>query len=145
MYGRAAVSPERERAFDSLIEQLGIGASVMRTGYVAEEQLRWLYRRAEVFVFPSLYEGFGYPVLEAMAAGTCVVARQASSMAEVVGGAGVLVETADPLQMTSAIARLFADPAERRRIQKAAAQRAQEFSVGRMAAQTWRTYEAALG
>ena len=144
LYGRTCVSPEREHEFNSLVDKVGIGAAVTRTGFVSDEQLRWLYKRADVFVFPSLYEGFGYPVLEAMAAGACVVARQAASMPEIVGTAGVLVETADPLQMTGAIARLFADPDERTRIRRAAAQRAEEFTVARMATQTWQTYETAL-
>jgi glycosyltransferase involved in cell wall biosynthesis len=144
LYGRAAVTPERERAFDRLVGELGIGPAVTRTGYLSDEQLRWLYRRAAVFVFPSLYEGFGYPVLEAMAAGACVVARGASSMAEVVGDAGLLVETADVEQLAAAIDRALADTGERERLRERAAVRAEQFTVGRMAQQTWRTYEAAL-
>jgi glycosyltransferase involved in cell wall biosynthesis len=144
LYGRAAVTAEREREYDALVEQLGLGAAVLRTGYLTEEQLGWLYRRAEVFVFPSLYEGFGYPVLEAMAAGACVVARRASAMAEVVGPDGVLVETADPAELAAALDRLLADPAERDRLRRQAVARAGHFTVRRMAEQTWRTYETSL-
>jgi len=97
-----------------------------------------------VFVFPSLYEGFGYPVLEAMAAGTCVVARSASAMAEIVGPDGVLVETADPAAVAAAIDRVMADTGERDRLRARAAARASAFTVRRMADQTWQVYQAAL-
>jgi glycosyltransferase involved in cell wall biosynthesis len=144
LYGKSAVTPDRERDFDVLVRELGIGPAITRTGYVSDEQLGWLFRRAEVFVFPSLYEGFGYPVLEAMAAGTCVIARRASAMAEVVGPAGVLVETTDPEQITCALNRLLGDPNERERLRQQAAVRAQRFTIRQMAEQTLQTYTAVL-
>jgi glycosyltransferase involved in cell wall biosynthesis len=144
LFGRAAVTPERERDFDALVGELGLGAAVTRTGYLTEGQLGWLYRRADVFVFPSLYEGFGYPVLEAMAAGACVVARRASAMAEVVGADGVLVETADPAEVAAALEGLLSDPATRDRVRQRAVARAGHFTVRRMAEQTWRVYRTAL-
>ena len=94
LYGRAAVTPEREVEFDRTVAALGVRQAIVRTGFLTDDQLGWLYRRATIFAFPSLYEGFGYPVLEAMAAGACVVARGASAMAEVMDEAGVAVETA---------------------------------------------------
>lgn len=145
LFGRAGTTPERERDFDALIGELGIGGVVSRTGYLAEEELARLYRTAELFVFPSLYEGFGYPVLEAMTAGSCVVARKASSMAEIVGPAGALVETADSEELAAAMNRLLDDPGERERLRRRAAARAEQFTVARMAEQTWRTYQTALG
>ena len=71
---------------------------VIITGYVADSDLSALYSGADVFVYPSLYEGFGFPVLEAMACGTAVVTSKVSSLPEVVGSAGVLV---DPLSIKS--------------------------------------------
>ncbi|QEG27297.1 N-acetylgalactosamine-N,N'-diacetylbacillosaminyl-diphospho-undecaprenol 4-alpha-N-acetylgalactosaminyltransferase [Gemmata obscuriglobus] len=145
LYGRAAVTPQREAEFDALVAELGLAPKVIRVGYVTDAELRWLYRRASVFVFPSLYEGFGYPVLEAMAAGARVVARTASAPAEVVGPAGVLVETADPEQLASAIDRLLADSERASVLGRLAAARAEEYTVSRMAEQTWRVYQKALG
>ena len=145
LFGRSAVTPEREREFEAIVSELGISDAVIRTGFLSDPQLRWLYRRAEVFVFPSLYEGFGYPVLEAMAAGACVVTRRASAMAEIVGAAGVLIDTTDPEQLAAALNRLLADPLERDGLRQQAALRAQHFTVPRMAEQTWNTYQKTLG
>ncbi len=68
---------------------------IVRTGYISEEQKRALYRGSELFVFPSLYEGFGMPVVEAMACGTKVVASNSSSIPEVAGGLATLVDPND--------------------------------------------------
>ena len=78
------------------VKELGLGTRVLFPGYVSEADLPSLYTLAEVFAFPSLYEGFGLPPLEAMACGTPVVVSRASSLPEVVGEAGCLV---DPLSV----------------------------------------------
>ena len=77
------------------LHELGLEAKVSFTGYVADEDLPAVYSGAEVFVFPSLYEGFGLPPLEAMACGTPVIASSASSLPEVVGNAGLLIDPLD--------------------------------------------------
>ena len=75
----------------SLIKDLNLEDRVIFTGYVAEEDLPGLYNAADLFAFPSLYEGFGFPPLEAMACGTPVISSNTSSLPEVVGEAGILL------------------------------------------------------
>jgi|GEM_PF-607780 len=91
------------------IESLGLGDSIIRTGYIPEADKRMLYASAEVFVFPSWYEGFGLPVLESMACGTPVVSSRASSLPEVVGDAGILCDPSDPGAFADAVGRLLSD------------------------------------
>ncbi len=82
---------------------------VVRTGVVSEEVLAGLYAAADVFVYPSLYEGFGLPVLEAMASGCPVVAMNAASIPEIVGDAGLLVSPGDTDSLAAAIRRVVSD------------------------------------
>src|SRR5207245_306468 len=117
----------------------------LRTGLVDDGVLAALYRRATIFAFPSLYEGFGLPVLEAMAQGCCVVARNASAMAEIVGDTGALVETREPGALGACMAALLDDPARRLALGAAARTRAASFTIERMARETWRSYARALG
>jgi glycosyltransferase involved in cell wall biosynthesis len=145
LFGRTAVTSEREAHFERRLRELGLEATVRRTGPLSDTDLLQLYRDADVFVFPSLYEGFGLPVLEAMAAGACVVARGASAMSEVLGDAGVSVETTDPAASAAAISSLLDDPARRGDLGERARARAATFTVARMAEGTWRSYLAALG
>jgi glycosyltransferase involved in cell wall biosynthesis len=145
LFGRAAITAGGERMFEQRVAELGIAETVERTGFVADAELSRLYRSADVFVFPSLYEGFGLPVLEAMACGACVVARDASAMAEVVGDAGVLVETREAGALAQGITELLDDPARRSDLGERARQRAATFTVERMAELTYRTYQRTLG
>ena len=114
------------------------------TGFVSDEDLGWLYRAATLFVFPTLYEGFGIPVLEAMAAGACVVARNQSAMAEVLGDAGVQVETRDPRALAAAITALLADTERRTALGRAARERASRFTQEAMSRGTVAAYMRAL-
>lgn len=144
LFGRAAVTPEREAEFERRVRELDLEEKLIRTGLVTDEELAALYRRAALFVFPSLYEGFGLPVLEAMSSGACVIARNASAMAEVLGGTGSLVETREPQALASAISTLLDDPVLRRELGRLARQRATLFSVERMAQLTCQSYLTAL-
>jgi glycosyltransferase involved in cell wall biosynthesis len=90
--------------------------SVKFVGYVSDEQLRALYEQAAVFVFPSLYEGFGLPPLEAMAFGCPVIASSAASIPEVCGDAAAYFEPHDDAQLAGHIERLLSDPSERDRL-----------------------------
>ncbi len=97
---------------------------------MAEKDLAALYCAARAFVYPSIWEGFGLPVLEAMACGTPVVAARVSSLPEVVGEAGMLIE--DPLDaeaLASALRRLATDDAERARLSAEGLRRAALFSL----------------
>jgi glycosyltransferase involved in cell wall biosynthesis len=99
-------------------------------GHVPDEQLPGLYAGAEAFVLPSLYEGFGLPVLEAMASGTPVLASNNSALPETCGQAARLVEANE---WTAAIEELLADPAEQQRLRQAGLERAAALTWGRTA------------
>jgi len=94
-------------------EALGVKDAVVDLGRVTDAELRCLYARCTAFLFPSFYEGFGFPVLEAMACGAPVIASDRSSIPEVVGDAGFLVDPADPRAMAAAVRRLEEEPALR--------------------------------
>jgi glycosyltransferase involved in cell wall biosynthesis len=97
-------------------------------GYMPEETLAVMYRLAGVFVFPSLYEGFGLPPLEAMASGTPVVTSNVSSLPEVVGDAAVLTDPYDPEAIADGIYRVLTDENLRSDLRRKGLQRAQQFS-----------------
>jgi glycosyltransferase involved in cell wall biosynthesis len=94
---------------EPMAERLGLAGRVHFVGYVEDEDLPALYSLASVFAFPTWYEGFGLPALEAMACGTPVVAADNSSLPEVVGEAGLLVDAGDPEALSEALARLLTD------------------------------------
>ena len=97
-------------------------------GYMPEETLAVMYRLAGVFVFPSLYEGFGLPPLEAMASGTPVVTSNVSSLPEVAGDAAVLVDPYDPTAIADGIERVLTDEGLRRELRTKGLARAKQFS-----------------
>lgn len=93
------------------IDLLEIGPSVRRTGRIPASDIDELYRAASALAFPSLHEGFGLPVLEAMSRGCPVIAADATALPEVVDGAGLLVPASDPDRWSEAMARVLDDPA----------------------------------
>jgi glycosyltransferase involved in cell wall biosynthesis len=97
-------------------------------GYMPEETLAVMYRLAGVFVFPSLYEGFGLPPLEAMASGTPVVTSNVSSLPEVAGDAAILVDPYDPHAIADGIERVLTDEELRRGLRAKGIARAKQFS-----------------
>ena len=99
-------------------------------GYLPEATLAVMYRLAGVFVFPSLYEGFGLPPLEAMASGTPVVTSNVSSLPEVAGDAAVLVDPYEPSGIADGIYRVLTDEALRRNLRERGLARASQFSWG---------------
>ena len=144
LFGRAACTPAREKLFESQLDTTGVRGQVVRLGFVGDSELCALYRRSTVFVFPSMYEGFGLPILEAMAQGACVIARNASAMAEIVSSAGLLVETANAAELAGAIRHALDCPEERERIGGAARERARQFTIDRMASETAACYQRAF-
>jgi glycosyltransferase involved in cell wall biosynthesis len=124
---------------------LGLAGRVLWLGRVAEEDLPALYSGAEVFAFPSLYEGFGLPPLEAMACGVPVVTSGAGSLPEVVGEAALVVDPGDADSIRDGLAALLADPERRRRLREAGLARAAGFSWQRAAERTLAVYRAAAG
>ncbi len=128
----------------SLVRRLGLEQWVLFPGYVAaDEQALW-YSAADLFAYPSLYEGFGLPLLEAMACGTPVVASNTSSLPEVVGDAGLLVDPSDVGGLASALRNVLQSDSLRQRLREAGLARARRFSWGKMADETVQVYEAVL-
>jgi len=114
-------------------------------GFVPDATLAALYRLASVFVFPSLYEGFGLPPLEAMALGAPVITSSVSSLPEVVGDAAVLIDPGSPASIADALARVLDDEALRADLIRRGHERVKAFSWARSAARTREVYAQALG
>lgn len=133
-------------AIDATIEELGLQPRIIRPGYVADELLPLWYNAATVFAYPSLYEGFGLPILEAMACGTPVVAADTTSLPEAVGrdGAGLLVPPGDVDAWTHALSALLDDEDRRRDLSERGRQRAATFTWAQTARQTVASYRRAL-
>ena len=125
----------------SAIRRLGLEERVELAGHLEPEELAALYRGAACLVFPSRYEGFGLPVLEAMASGTPVVATAAGAVPEVAGEAAVLVEPGDPAALAAGIQRALAD---RDRLVAAGFERARLFTWAETARLTLETYRELL-
>ncbi len=117
---------------------------IARLGYVAEEDLAALYSNADLFVYPSLYEGFGFPVIEAMACGAPVLTSNTSSLAEIADGAALLVDPHDTTALAEAMDRAMGDEGERERLRHAGLTRASSFSWERSTRETLQVYEEAL-
>jgi len=127
------------------IEALGLGDRVQFIGFAADEDLPALYSAAQVFAFPSLYEGFGLPPLEAMACGVPVVASRASSVPEVVGEAGLLIDPLDVDDLAGALARALDDEALRAELTRRGLEQARRFSWAESARQLREHYARLLG
>lgn len=117
----------------TLEEHPGIRRRIVLPGFVSDAQLRSLYAACTAFVFPSLYEGFGLPLLEAMSAGAGVVCARNSSLPEVVGEAGILVDRAEPNCLAEGIRTLLGDRRIRERMGALAMERARTFTWSRFA------------
>lgn len=124
--------------------ELGLADDVHFTGYVADDDLPALYSGAALFVYASLYEGFGIPLLEAMACACPVVASNASSLPEVVGEAGLMVEPRDTAALAEAMGRVLDTPALADELRGRGLARAQLFSWQRCAQETAAVYRRAL-
>ena len=125
-------------------EQLGIAERVRLVGYVPDEALPALYQGAKLFVYPTLYEGFGLPVVEAMASGTAVLTSNTSALKEIAEGYGHLVDPLDVEEIATSIAHCMADDEHRRTLARLGRKRADEFRWSRAAEQTLEVYRSAL-
>jgi glycosyltransferase involved in cell wall biosynthesis len=122
--------------FDGIFEHHAaspIRDDILLPGFVPDELLPAVYSAAEVLAFPSLYEGFGLPILEAMACGTPVVASRASCLPEVAEGAALLIEPTSVEGLTSALEQVISDPALHARLVEQGRERAAEYSWRRAA------------
>ena len=125
----------------ALPERLGIVNAVRFLGYVPDDDMPALYSGAVLLAFPSLYEGFGLPVLEAMACGTPVVTSKGSATEEVAGDAALLVDPHDRSSIAHAMQRLLVDGVEHARLRERGLERAAQFSWERTARDTLSVYE----
>ena len=133
-----------EEPIFATVRSLGLEDAVRFTGFVDDDDLPAVYSGAALFVFPSLHEGFGLPLLEAMACGVPVVTSNISSLPEVAGDAAVLVDPRDEQGLAGAIARLLRDEALRGRLREAGIARARQFSWEATARRTLDAYAAVV-
>jgi glycosyltransferase involved in cell wall biosynthesis len=121
---------------DALIAELGVRDSVELTGWIPREDLLQLYARALAFIYPSTFEGFGMPVLEAMAAGIPVACSDIAPLKEVAGEAALFFDPLDEQSISSALGRIAADAQLRAKLEKAGPERARAFTWERAARET---------
>ncbi len=131
----------RGLSVDDTVREFKLEGQVQCVGRVPTDDLKGLYAQAELFVFPSLYEGFGFPVLEAMACGTPVLASNRTSLPEVVGDAAVLVNPESSDELSEAIRRVLTDTSVRLSLRQRGLTRAKEFSWEATARQTRAVYQ----
>jgi glycosyltransferase involved in cell wall biosynthesis len=137
-------STPHEAGLRDQADRLGIAGDVVIPQWVTDADLEGLYRLARLVAFPSLYEGFGLPPLEAMARGTPVVTSTRGAIGEVVGDAAVTFDPEDPVAIRTAIERVLGDQALADRLRTAGLRRAAEFTWERAADQTVATYSRSL-
>jgi glycosyltransferase involved in cell wall biosynthesis len=126
------------------VDELGAAGRIRFTGWLDDDVLDGLYRAATCFVFPSLAEGFGLPVLDALVRGTPVACSNATSLPEVAGDAALYFEPTDIRAISAAIERLLQDSALRDRLRATGPEQARKFSWRRTAARTLGSYERVL-
>jgi glycosyltransferase involved in cell wall biosynthesis len=136
--------PGADRIRDAIAAYPSLRHRIVLTGYIPDEDLAPLYTGATVFVYPSIYEGFGLPPLEAMQCGTPVITSNTSSLPEVVGDGGVMVGPNDVEGLAGAMIDLASDEALRDRVRQRALAQAGRFSWACSTAATLRAYRAAL-
>ncbi|MFA5270025.1 MAG: glycosyltransferase family 1 protein [Patescibacteria group bacterium] len=126
------------------IKELGLQDDVVLTGYVADDELPYLYNGADCFVFPSLYEGFGLPPLEAMACGAPVVSSNVSCMPEVLGDAAIYFDPLSVEDMAKAMAEVGKNYTLKRELRAKGLRQAKLYSFDRMAEETLAVYRKVL-
>jgi glycosyltransferase involved in cell wall biosynthesis len=127
-----------------LVKQLDLEGRIQFTGYIAQEDIPLLFNLASLFVYPTVYEGFGLPVLEAMACGVPVITSDIASLPEIVGEAGLLIQPGDLNALSDAIKKVLGDPAYRDKLIREGLIRAKLFSWERTAQLTKQVYQHVL-
>jgi glycosyltransferase involved in cell wall biosynthesis len=136
---------EGESQLKNLAQELGIAEHVIFAGAVDDLELATLYSAARVYACPSLYEGFGFTVLEAMACGAPVVCSPETSLPEVAGDAALYADSRDPEKFAEALARVFSNAELRAELIEKGHKNCERFSWKKTAAQTISVYEATVG
>lgn len=133
------------RSLDEVLNDLHLEKEELEnvhfTGFVADEDLAALYSGAEAFVFPSLYEGFGLPVLEAMQCGCPVIASNTSSIPEIAGGAAVLVDPYNEERLAASMWKVHASPKKREEMSERGVHEAKNYSWEKRAEKILGVYE----
>lgn len=140
---RLVMTGER-KSLESVLRFLGLGEEVVFLGRMPQEALPSVYRSALALVYPSHYEGFGYPPLEAMTCGTPPIVSDAASLPEVVGEAGLIVPRGDKDALKNAMMRILREPELRDCLAEKSKERARLFHWEKLAAETQRAYRDAL-
>ncbi len=139
------LSPEGRDLLERFARSQGIrDGQLLLTGFVPDRELSALYRVCGLFVFPSLYEGAGLPILEAMACGAPVIGSNVSSVPEILGDASATFDPADPADVAGCIERTLQSDAELERLRRLSADRASHFTWDRVASRAIEGYERAL-
>jgi len=129
--------------FGSVIKQKKLEDRICRTGYLQDEELCALYSSCKAFIYPSLYEGFGLPPLEAMACGAPVITSRIPSITETVGMAARLVDPRDVNDLSRAIAEMLSDEQERKHFSEAGTEHVKQFTWEQTALKTLEVYKEA--
>jgi glycosyltransferase involved in cell wall biosynthesis len=127
-----------------LVKKLGIGRDVVFTGYISDGQLCRLYNMAELFVFPSFYEGFGFPILEAFCCGAAVITSRTSSCGEIASDAALTIDPRDTKAMAQAMEQVLTNKKLNASLRQAGLKRARNFSFLSTAKQTLNVYHGQL-
>jgi glycosyltransferase involved in cell wall biosynthesis len=130
--------------FERKLESLGLRQDVILTGYVDDTALQWLYENCFALVYPSLFEGFGLPVLEAMSLGAPVIASNVTSIPEIVGNAGILVDPLDEEAIFHAMLKLSKDPQAHSHFKESGVERSKLFTWEAAARSVLECYKTAL-
>jgi glycosyltransferase involved in cell wall biosynthesis len=137
---------ERAGQIDTAIRRMGLAGHVIAAGFLPDGEFAALLRGALALVFPSLYEGFGIPVLEAMALGVPVACSASASLPEVAGGAAVLFDARQPRELAGVLARLQREPELRQSLSGRGLERVRSFpTAAQMAERYWDVFREALG
>jgi glycosyltransferase involved in cell wall biosynthesis len=134
----------RMEKFSTDLQQLISAGEVKLAGYVTQQDLPMVYAGARLFVYPSIYEGFGLPPLEAMACGVPVIVSRRASLPEVVGEAGILVEAMDSQSIANRMREVLEDPILHAKLSVAGRVRSERFSWRQCALETARVYQQVL-
>lgn len=141
--GAAGAKRFRDQSLKT-VRALGLNSKVSFTGHVNEEELATFYAMADVFLFPSLYEGFGLPPLEAMASGTPVISSNSSSLPEIVGGAAIMINPHDVESLAKAIVMVLGSESLRKKMREKGLEQAGRFTWEKCADETAKVYDNVL-
>lgn len=144
------IAGRSSRQWQDQLQDLGASLGINEgklifTGFVTDEELNLLYNTASLFVFPSLYEGFGLPILEAMSCGIPVIAANSSSIPEVISNSGILFNPIDKIDLAQKIKKVLSDPVLQNRLIEKGFQNVKRFTWEKAAEKTLRFYEMAAG